>query len=278
MKQLFWLSLVATILLLVGCGTQSDKSIVPEAAPPAPAEVKMLEQTVDRAEAEPVASDVTRKVIKEGRLDFRTTDMDETRKLLNAAISKHGAYVSKDREHRYGNRVEQHIVIRVPAKNFDALVEQIASAAGKVDSRSISVRDVTEEFVDVQARLRTKKELENRYHELLKKAETVKDILAIEREIGKLREEIESVEGRLKYLQDRVSFSILRVTYYQNISTLKGLTITKLKSGFSTGWNNLMSFLLGVLNIWPFIIIVVAGYLLIRRYRRRKREAKAAGA
>lgn len=278
MRARFWLPVVTLVFLLAGCGSKPEKAIVPLGAAPVPAAKPMSERSEAETPGRDKVSVEPRKIIKEGSIAFETADMDETRKVIMASISKHGAYVAKDRGQRYGNRIEQRLVIRVPAENFDALLEHIANTAGRVESRSISLRDVTEEFVDVQARLRTKRELEKRYLELLKEARTVKDILPIEREIGKLREEIESVEGRLKYLRDRVSYSTLHVNFYQKLSALKGLTLNKLQSGFSTGWNNLMAFVLGLLSIWPFVILVVLGYYVIRRYRRKKREAKAGSA
>ena len=92
--------------------------------------------------------------------------------------------------------------------------------------------------------------------------------------MGKLREDIESIEGRLKYLNDQVSFSTLRISYYQKISTISGLTLSRLKSGFVAGWNNLVSFVLGMLSIWPFIIIIIGLYFGIRRYRRNRKARK----
>jgi len=101
---------------------------------------------------------------------------------------------------------------------------------------------VTEEFIDIQARIKTKKELENRYKELLAKANTVEELLSIEKELGTLRTEIESIEGRLKYLQDRVSLSSLTIEYYE-LTTSSFRFIPKLGKSFVTGWNWFLSFI-----------------------------------
>ena len=73
----------------------------------------------------------------------------------------------------------------------------------------IDSQDVTEEYIDITARLKTKKELEARYLELLKKANKVEEIVSIEKEIGNLRSDIESIEGRLRYINNAVAYSTL---------------------------------------------------------------------
>ncbi|MDR2691715.1 MAG: DUF4349 domain-containing protein [Dysgonamonadaceae bacterium] len=102
---------------------------------------------------------------------------------------------------------------------FELLLDRIAQNAKKLDSKNITVSDLTEEFIDIEARIKTKKELENRYKELLKQANKVEEIVAIEKEIGNLRTDIESIEGRLKYLKDKVSYSTLNVVFYERTSS-----------------------------------------------------------
>ena len=160
-----------------------------------------------------------RKLIKEGDIIFETNDLNRTRSIINEATENLNGYISNDNEFAYGNKLEHRIVIRIPSSNFDELLDRILEGAKEIESKTVRVLDVTEEYIDVKARLATKKEIENRYKELLKKANTVEEILAIEKELGILREEIESVEGRLRYLNDRISFSTLTVTYYQEVGS-----------------------------------------------------------
>ena len=106
-------------------------------------------------------------------------------------------------------------IIRVPAAQFDRLVERLEKGSGEVLFKDISARDVTEEFVDLEIRLANKRKFADRYAELLKKAVSVKEILEIEENIRKIEEEIESTEGRLRYLSDQVAFSKLTLTLTQ---------------------------------------------------------------
>lgn len=213
--------------------------------------------------------DLERKLIKEGRVEFETPDIAATRKSIFQAIEKFEGYASSDQEYKSAGRVSNTIVIRVPSKYFDNFLSESTKNVAKFDNKEIEVKDVTEEFFDIQARLKTKKELESRYLELLKKANSITEILEVEKQIGQLRSEIESVEGRLKYLESKVSLSTLTMTFYQKVpnETEFGL---KFKNGFRNGWDNLIWFFVILTNIWPFILLGIGLVVGIRIWRRKK--------
>jgi uncharacterized membrane protein YcjF (UPF0283 family) len=104
---------------------------------------------------------------------------------------------------------------------------------------------------------------------LLKQAKKVDEILNIEREIGTLRSDIESIEGRLKYLTDKVSFGTLTVTYYQKITASFGFG-SKFNQALRNGWTNLGWVAIGFTSLWPFIVLGLVLFFVIRRMRRRK--------
>lgn len=215
-----------------------------------------------------------RKVIKTGTLVYETDDLEKTRNRINNTVVRHKAYISNEQSYSDYDRVNNVLVIRVDSKYFDKLVSDICEGVEKFDTKTIDVNDVTEEFLDIQARLKTKKELEQRYIDLLKKANTVGEILEIEREIGNLRADIESIEGRLKYMSDRVDFSTLTVTFYKRTEGNKTNYAKKFVNGFFNGIKGLIWFFIGVVNIWPFILIVVLTLFFIRRYIKKKRSKK----
>jgi len=222
------------------------------------------------AKAEPRQADqMERKFIKNGQIDFETENLNKTRGHIFNAIKKSGGYISSENEFKNSYEISSNISIRIPADNFDNFIEEITLGVEHFDRKEINVQDVTAEFVDIEARLKTKKELENRYVEILKQANTVSEILEVERQIGDLRAEIESFEGRLKYLNNQVSYSTLNVRIYE---TLSGHTEfgKKFKEGFKNGWDNLMLFFVLLVNIWPFIFIVFGLIIIIRILRKRK--------
>jgi hypothetical protein len=254
--QYFGLFILLTIL---GCSKNSDSVSMEMATEElvAPTTEQKSEETIER------------KLIKEGRVEFETDNLNSTRKTIFEAVSQYKGYVFSDQEYKSPGRQSNTVVIRVPSGNFDNLLKDATQGVEKFESKEINVKDVTEEFLDVQARLKTKKELENRFIDILKQAKNVSEILEIEKQIGQLRADIESIEGRLKYLQDRVSFSTLTMTFYESIpyETAFG---QQFKSGFRNGWENLIWFFVVLTNIWPFILIGLALFIGITMYRRRK--------
>ncbi|MEO1075095.1 MAG: DUF4349 domain-containing protein, partial [Bacteroidota bacterium] len=156
-----------------------------------------------------------RQLIKTGRLSLRVDDYDEAVGALRDTVARFDAYLAGEQEQRRTYRIENTVTVRVRAAEFDAMVAALASIARTVESRSIDVQDVTEEFVDVEARLRSRRAAEERYLAILQQADDVNDVLAVQRQLDQVREEIERVEGRLRFLRDRVGFSTLTVTLFE---------------------------------------------------------------
>ena len=254
------------ISILLSFSSCSQNAEVSEVAFQPPADKAMMTpQTKENYAESPV-----RKLIKEGRVEFETSDMAETRRTVTEAVKKNKSYVSSDQEYKSPGRISNTVVIRVTANQFDQLLKEVTAGVEKFDSKEINVRDITEEFVDIEARLKTKKELEQRYIDLLKQAKNVTEIVEIEKQANELRTDIESVEGRLKYLQNNVAFSTLSVTFYENVphETVFG---QKFRNGFRNGWDNLIWFFVMLVNIWPFVLLGILAGWGIRRYKRRKR-------
>jgi len=221
---------------------------------------------------EKVETAVDRKIIKEGEISFETSNINETKSLITKTVQELNGYISKDNATVYSDKIEHRLVIRIPSNKFDSLLNKISESVDKFDSKNIDVLDVTEEYIDIDSRIKTKKELENRYKELLKQTNKVDEILNIEKEIGLLRTEIESVEGRMKYLQDRISYSTLTATYYQKTTSAFGFT-SKFGQAISSGWDNFLWFLIGLTHLWTFILTGIVAVYIIIRLRKKKKNA-----
>lgn len=213
---------------------------------------------------------IERKIIKEGWITYEVDSLIESKNRLLEVTKKFNAYISSDREYKTSSRITSRIIVKVPSKNFDDLILSLSQEAKYIDNKEISYRDVTEEYIDVESRLHNKKALEKRYLEILDDAQTVTDILEVEKEIGQIREDIESTEGRLNYLKHSISFSTLDITMYETIA-LKDGSNNRLVQGIVNGWNHLITFFLLLVNIWPFIIILAALLLVIRIFKKRKK-------
>ena len=286
-KRFCLLSLLTFILITYSCGSGGYNYGLSESnvAWEQPVEVNWdqraagnSEQGVTRSSSDLSENDITmqRKVIKQGDISFETSDAKKTRAAIEQAVIDHKGYISQDNANNYSNAVRYRLEVRIPANSFDQFLATVSQSAGKIESKNINTLDVTEEFVDIEARIKTKKELEERYKELLKKANTVSDILSIEKEIGNIRTEIESVEGRMKYLTDRISYSSLTISFYEpgeTGSSTFGFG-SKVCKAVKNGWQGLLWFLIGLTGLWPFLLIAVAVLIVIRGIRKR-RKAKA---
>ena len=228
----------------------------------------------DSYKAAASSTEVTRErmLIKTGNLTMQVDDVKQSRKQINDIANKFKAYISDERLDDYGDRLNTSLTIRVPSSSYDTLVALIEGVGEKTDSKSVNVQDVTEEYIDVEARLKTKKELEARYREILKQANTVTDILSVESNLNNVRAEIESMEGRLKYLMSQVSFSTLSLNFYQRLSTDYGFG-GKFADGLSNGWTNFLGFFIGLANVWPFLILIGVGVWLFIRWRKKRKAS-----
>jgi len=108
-------------------------------------------------------------------------------------------------------RQDTSITVRVPRDHFDDAIARIEKL-GDVTHRDIKAQDVTDEFVDLQARLKNAYVMRDRLTELLARA-AVKEAIDIEKELGRVTEEIERMEGRMKLLRDQIAFSTITVSF-----------------------------------------------------------------
>jgi hypothetical protein len=219
----------------------------------------------DKADTAPIE----RKLIKSGELRFRTRNIPETYAFILGLADSLDGYVSDEQMNSHTGSTEQSLTLRVPAKNLDVLINAITGFAGELDYRNIGVQDVTLEYVDVESRIKTKKELETRYLELLEQAQKVEEILSIERELGTLRADIESMEGRLNYLKNQVDLSTLRVSFYTLAGEGPGYG-SKVVRSLHGGWELMQELSLTLVYAWP--LWIAAGLvILLLRWRKARR-------
>ena len=215
------------------------------------------------------------KIIKTATLRFETQNLETTADNLKQAIGKFNGEVQSDEERNEYNTVSRSLTIRVPSHSFDNFIDEINKGVSYFDRKEISSRDVTEEYIDTESRIKTKKALEERYLQLLKKANKVSEMLEIEKELSAIREEIESKQARLQYLQSQVSYSTVELSFYKTVAEREEATVSygsKIGNALKSGFNSLSSLFIGLIQIWPFILIFVIAFILIRRRFRRKKQ------
>ncbi len=222
----------------------------------------------------------TKKIIKDGNISVKTQDIYLSKKGIDDLLKKLSAYYEREDLDNNDQKISYDLKIRVPSENFEKLISNIENGKDEVKSKSIQARDITEEYVDIETRLTNKREYLKRYKELLSKASTVKDILAIEENIRTLQEEIESKEGRLNYLSDQVEFSTLEINLYKEKEfTYKAQPQDKfserVKKSLGSGWTSVVDFVLWTITIWPFIIVTIITFIIIRRVIKKRRSRQS---
>lgn len=258
-------------IMMVSDAEEAVEEVAMEAAlPPPPSEY-----SESKSNAPLVVKDETiqPKIIKTGNLRFETPNLDESFAQVQKAIVKYKATVQNDESGKNYESVYRNIAIRVPSASFDAFIAEISQGVNHFDRKEISAQDVTEEYIDVEARLNAKRVLEKRYFELLGKATKVSEMLEIESSLSAVREEIEAKEGRLRFLQSQVAMSTVHLEMYTNNALESGATASyfgKMGNAMKGGFNNIATFFLGMLHVWPFILIFVVGFFFLRRRFRRK--------
>ncbi len=299
MKIISGLALGLALLAQVSCGSQKAKpsaasgGIEPalaqaanKEASDAPAEA--VEAKADEAAPAPPSTPTatnaarpatpaatTRLLIYHADLRLKTRDMARAAHRLDSLVRQSGGYLSAATETRIDSEWRQETTIRVAPTRFQAVLSGL-SGLGTVEEKKLSTDDVTAEHADVAARLQAKRAVERQYTALLGRARTIKDVLGIEEKLGEVREEIEATEGRLKTLNDEVAYSTITLTLYQPLTqTVPDAPIislgSRLAESFYGGWQLLVDLLLGLVHLWPLLIVVGVGGLL---WRRRRQPAK----
>ncbi len=166
--------------------------------------------------ASTVIKDTAKKIIKQGDISFEARDISATRKQLLNTLNKLGGYLDEDNEtlNNDDNRKEYVLKARIPAKNFDVFLDSVSTGAVKIDSKHISISDVTTQYIDMASRLHNQKLLEATYLNLLKRASKMSDVLQVEDKLTDTRSEIDSEQGQLNYLNKQIAYSSLDITFY----------------------------------------------------------------
>lgn len=181
-----------------------------------------LERTEDPAPPRQQTGDnpapVERKIIRNASLTLEVEQPSKAmQRIASIAESRGGFVVTSDSRQQTGAKGTKDyevvtVELRVPAAQFDAALADIRNAGGSVTAQKITGKDVTEEYIDLEARLRTQRALEEQLLEIMKGAHQVSDAISVQRELANVRTEIERVEGRRRFLENQSSLSTISVT------------------------------------------------------------------
>ncbi len=278
------LMLVILILIPAACARAPQEAgapsvIAPTAPAPAPAApaVGMLPGKDYTSEGMP-GTPQERMIIRTGDMSLVVADVMQARdEVAQLAVSLNG-YVVSSRIWGEKQEMRGQISIRVPDEQFETTLTKLRELATRVNSESTDSQDVTEEYIDLEARLKNAEATESQYLALLDKATKVEDILNIYNSLSRVRTEIEQIKGRMQYLERTTSMS------YISVGLEPEATAAPLARA---GWSVLEEFKsairgivvfgqwLGTVAIWLVIFVPLWGAIIgvIYYWRRRRKKA-----
>ena len=302
MRKAILLGLIVILsLLLAGCAMAAPPAPAPalemarempsEMPPPAPEPQALEEKVMLGAGVQDVVSE--RMIVRTANLSLIVEHTEQTLEAVEDLATELEGYISDLRTWREDEQVAATITLRVPAQSFEEARDRIKALATEVESENVSGQDVTEEYVDLEARLHNLEVAETELLELLASTQETRhdaeDILAIYREVTNIRQQIEQIQGRMHYLENVTSLATLTVNITpeeieEPVVEPGWVPLRTARDALRTLVNALE--LLVDLLIWVviFILPIVAllaspliliwlGWFLWRRRRRRSKES-----
>src|ERR1700752_319033 len=265
-----------------------NKDVAKTAAAETYEQQKVSYTDVDKAGA--VAEAVERKIIRNGEITMEVPSPTDTQHQVTTIADANGGFVvtseAKQRESvdPVQRTLDIKLVVRVPSSQFGVTFDAIKKLASNTPQENVSGQDVTEEFIDLEARIKTQKALELQFLEIMRQAYKGADALEVQRQIAEVRTDIEKLEGRKRFLENRASLSTITV----NIQAPKPAMLVT-STGFGHNLREAVSDSIGIASdivlfftrfailMIPILIFVVLPSGLVGRYlmRRAKRMRMA---
>jgi len=291
-KLIIGLALVVLLLVPAACAGGAGEDGAPHqnsngdsgsyvgngAPPPSPVSESGGDKAYDSNGYTSIDDDEERMIVRSGEIRLVVEEISQAVEDITQMSLAFGGYVVSSQVYGDEEDMRGWITFRVPDDKFDTALTQLRDMAVRVESESTYSQDVTEEYIDLQARLGNAEATEQQYLALLDKAEEIEDILDIYDYLSRIRSEIEQLKGRIQYLEQTTSTSLIEVSLEPE-KTDKPLV--------RVGWSALEVLkaaarglvtagqVLGTIAIWLLIFIPIWGTILgIFLWRRHKRRAR----
>src|SRR5699024_1079922 len=229
--------------------------------------------------------DTNRMIIHTAQLDIRVKDFEKTQINIENKVADYDGYVVESSVYRESDDdISGQMVVRVPEEHFQTFLTDAEEAAVDVLSREVSGQDVTEEYVDLESRLKSKQVVEERLLEFMDESEKSEELLKLSDDISTVQEDIEVIAGKMEYLENQSDYATVEIVLHEDLITVPDIdkgnfnTWEKTKKQFADSVNGLLKigsgfivFVIGNLPIiMPLFIIGAIVYFVIRR--RKKTE------
>ncbi len=249
---------------------------VPGLAPMAPS--GSADQSAGEADLAPSQSSVDRKVVQNASLELKVNDVPRAYQDAAQVALDEGGLVLDSSLAPTQDKPEARLTLRVPAASYEDALKKLSALAIKVDNQTSNAQDVTDQYTDLQARLRSAQAVEARYLDLLNRANTIDDILKVQDRLAPVRLEIEQIQGQINVMDNLSSNATISVHLYSEAPKAPASNGgPDPLAAAANGWESSLLFLRAVATgilatsafLWWFApVLAVAVIVLVVRYRR----------
>jgi hypothetical protein len=206
-------------------------------------------------------------MVYQAELSLNVKDLATSQKSLTQLVEKMNGYIVEANSYNQGEEnslLNGDFRIRIPNAKFNAFLEETEKLALKVANRTIQGRDVTEEYIDLEARLASKQVLEKQLLGLMKNAQKTSDLLQIAQDVNKVQTEIEQLKGKMKYLKNQSDFATVTIHMTENKAVLPSLSDNPVSTWDKTKqqFMNSIKFMVDSASVL-FVVIVGTSPLLL---------------
>ncbi len=250
--------LLVFLFLIMACNERPSNSTIETAQQSEKAGIAFDDRATTRKASSKVELDKGSKIIKTGNLTFEVSDLSQSKVEVDTLINRYGSYYENEQYNAYGNRISYFLTIRIPSEDFDQVLMELEEGVGRLTSKNINTRDVSEEYVDLTIRLKNNLAYLEQYRDILRKANSVQEILEVKEKIRGIEEEIESRKGRLEYLDNQVEYSTLTIEMSElirhDVSSRPAFGI-RVANAFRGGVDLFLRAIVLLVNLWPFLVL-----------------------
>lgn len=279
-RVFFWVAVAICLLPCLGCykraatmmrsaGPSEGYYYTNDEAPEGRQLVKSKAE-LQSISAQLASTTVPRKIIRNGSLELVVVNVDDASNKIRAIVEGLGGFVEKSAQTNVGGRTAT-ITVRVPADSLDGAIAKVKSLATSVDRETVEARDVTRDYIDLDARLRNARAEEERYLEILKRATTIKDTLDGAEKLSNVRGRIEQLQGEMNYLTSQINMSSLAISLQADAgSSVLGvrwrplrqakIAASEMISGFADWADAVIAFFINLplILVWTASVIALA--------------------
>jgi hypothetical protein len=300
MRKAMRIFLFSTLFILLAACSSNDESVSPEMAsdskemsnqvsgdmdsPSEEAESEAVTEESSESETKAPVVATERMIIHQASLSVNVKELDKAQSNIEQKVEQYGGYIVESNVFQEDDQTSSgKMIVRIPEKNFEKFLLDAEEEAAEILERNVTGQDVTEQYVDLESRVKSKRAVEERLLEFMSKAQKTDDLLKISADLATIQEEIEVMVGKMKYLENQTSFSTIELTMYENrvvvpeIESKELNTWEKTKKQLATSTNSILSagsalivFFIG--NLPVLVILGAIGFVVYVVIKRRLRQ------